>query len=358
MQRIFGYDLARALAIFGMIFVNFKTVMHVGHDDEVWWLSMFNLLDGRASAVFVVLAGIGLSLMTQQARLSGDQKSLQQTRTTLLKRAAFLFVIGLLYLPIWPADILHYYGVYIAIGALLLELSSRCLLWLSIALAAGFSLLFAVLDYSTAWNWSTLSYADLWSPLGFLRNLFFNGFHPVFPWAGFLIFGMALGRLPMQQAKTRQRVFFAGLLVCLLIEVLVFGIRQLLLQQAYAPDLVKYLFSTTPMPPLPLYFLSALASACALIALCVEVAECYHDSVYLLPLIHTGQLALTLYLAHVVLGMGVLEALGYLKQQSLAMALSCALIFCVVATIFASYWRNYFKLGPLEYLLRKATGSA
>ena len=355
MQRIFGYDLARALAIFGMIFVNFKTVMHGEHAAEVSWLKLFNLLDGRASAVFVILAGVGISLMTQQVRLSGERKDLQQARRTLLLRAAILFVIGLLYLPIWPADILHYYAVYMVIGAYALALTSKQLLWLASILAAGFPLIFVLLDYATAWNWSTLSYADLWSFQGFLRNLVFNGFHPVLPWAAFLIFGMALGRLPMQQASLRRKVFCAGLVACLLIETLGFGLRQFLIRLGYAPDLVQYLLSTTPMPPLPLYFLSALASSCALIAVCLELAERWHDTPYLRPLIHTGQLALTLYLAHVLLGMGVLEALGLLQQQSLAMALGCAMIFCVVATLFASCWRSHFKLGPLEYLLRKAT---
>ena len=141
-QRIYGYDIARALAVFGMVIVNFKTVMHTSPGNDAWWLSIFNVLDGRASAVFVILAGVGITLLTQSTRLAGAQLQLHQEKRVLLKRAAFLFVIGLLYIEIWPADILHYYGAYIAIGALLLSASSGQLLLLAMAIAAGFPVAF------------------------------------------------------------------------------------------------------------------------------------------------------------------------------------------------------------------------
>ena len=357
-QRIYGYDIARALAVFGMVIVNFKTVMHTSPGNDAWWLSIFNVLDGRASAVFVILAGVGITLLTQSTRLAGDQLQLHQEKRVLLKRAAFLFVIGLLYIEIWPADILHYYGAYIAIGALLLSASSGQLLWLAMAIAAGFPVAFFILDYTTSWNWAALSYADLWSIKGFLRNLLFNGFHPVLPWAAFLIFGMALGRLPMNNALIRKRVFLSGLIATLSVEVFAFCLRVFLANQGYAPEFIAYLFSTTPMPPLPLYFLSAIGSSCAVIALCVHVGETHHESLWLRPLIYVGQLALTLYVAHIIVGMGLLEALGLLSNQSLSMAVGSAVIFCIAAIIFAYYWKIRFKLGPLEWLMRKATFSA
>lgn len=356
-QRIYGYDIARALAIFGMVIVNFKTVMHTKDGYDAWWLSLFNVLDGRASAVFVILAGVGITLLTQSARLSGNPIQLRQEKRTLLKRAIFLFTIGLLYIEIWPADILHYYGIYIAIGAFLLASSIRKLLWSALAIAAGFPIIFFILDYTAAWNWAALSYTNFWSLKGFFRNLLFNGFHPVFPWAAFLIFGMALGRLPMNNASIRKRVFLAGLIATLSIEFFAFCIRVILINQGFSLGLITYLFSTTPMPPLPLYFLSAIGSSCAVIALCVHMGEKHHESVWLRPLIYVGQLALTLYIAHIIVGMGVLEAFGLLSNQSLSVALGSALIFCIATIIFAYYWRSYFKLGPLEWLMRKATFS-
>lgn len=356
-HRIYGYDIARALAIFGMFIVNFKTVMHISNDgrDDLWWLSIFNVLDGRASAVFVILAGVGITLLTQEARLSENIFQLEKERRVLFKRAIFLFAVGILYIEIWPADILHYYGIYIAIGAFLLTASIRKLLWVGSCIAAGFPVIFSILDYAASWNWETLSYAELWSLNGFLRNLFFNGFHPVFPWAAFLIVGMALGRLPMKKVSVCRRVFLYGLIATLVIEAIAFGIRAALTNRGYAPELIYYLFSTTPMPPLPLYFFSAVGSSCAVIAFAVHIGEKYRDSVWLRPLIYVGQMSFTLYIAHVIVGMGLLEAFGLLSNQSLLMAVGCALIFCVGAIIFACYWRGRFKLGPLEWLMRKVT---
>jgi uncharacterized protein len=354
-KRIYGYDIARALAIFGMVIVNFKTVMHKNGHDDSGWLSIFNLLDGRASAIFVILAGVGITLLTNSARLAGNKTQLNQEKIFLLRRAIFLFFIGLLYIEIWPADILHYYGIYIAIGAMLIAASTQHLLWTAGGIALAFPIIFSFQNYTTAWNWETLAYADFWSAEGFIRNLLFNGFHPVFPWAAFLVIGMALGRLPMNKPTIRNRVLFFGFITTAIIEATSLLMHPILSNYGYSEELINYLFSTTPMPPLPLYFLSATGSSLAIIALCVYVGEKYQHSAWLRPFIYTGQLALTLYVAHVVIGMGLLEELGLLANQPLSMAIESALLFCVGSIIFSYFWRSRFKLGPLEWLIRKVT---
>jgi len=61
--RIEGYDLARALAILGMVVVHFALVMSSERADEGGWASkLIQLLDGRAAATFMVLAGVGITL--------------------------------------------------------------------------------------------------------------------------------------------------------------------------------------------------------------------------------------------------------------------------------------------------------
>lgn len=51
-KRIIGYDLARSLAIFGMIIVNFKIVMGAQDQGPGWLVNLIGLLDGRAAATF------------------------------------------------------------------------------------------------------------------------------------------------------------------------------------------------------------------------------------------------------------------------------------------------------------------
>ena len=66
-KRIVGFDIARALAVFGMVVVNFKIVMVAKQGNLTWLDSAVGLLDGRSAATFVVLAGAGISLRSQKA---------------------------------------------------------------------------------------------------------------------------------------------------------------------------------------------------------------------------------------------------------------------------------------------------
>ena len=75
-NRIIGYDVARALAIFGMVIVNFKIVMGAEQNGPAWLIHLAGLLDGRAAATFVVLAGVGLSLLSRKGRMSSDPAQL------------------------------------------------------------------------------------------------------------------------------------------------------------------------------------------------------------------------------------------------------------------------------------------
>jgi uncharacterized protein len=354
-KRIIGYDVARALAVFGMVVVNYSVVMNLSANGPHWLLEWSGALEGRAAATFVVLAGVGISLMTRTARLSGDAVALGSHRRVLLKRAVLLFIVGALYTPIWPADILHFYGLYITIGALMLSASDRRL-WLSaIAATVVFLVLLVVLDYEAGWNWQTLDYAGLWTARGAIRHLFFNGFHPVFPWVGFLLYGMVLGRVDLTVSRTNRRVLLMGIAAAVAAEV---ASAYLIAWSSTAgtpqdQEVLGALFGTAPMPPMPLYLIAGGGVATAVIAGCVALTERFRASRIWTPLVATGQLALTIYVAHVVIGMGLLEAFGRLKNQSVEAGLTSAVVFCVAATAFARLWRKRFPRGPLEAVMRR-----
>jgi uncharacterized membrane protein len=257
-NRIIGYDLARALALFGMVVVNFKIIMGAADNGPPWLVDLTGLLEGRAAATFVLLAGIGISLLSGKARRSKAPKATVPIRNTLLKRAFFLFVVGLLYTPVWPADILHFYGVYIAVAALLLTSSIRKLSILSFLLMVGFVVMFFAFNYEQEWNWKTLEYAGFWTPLGMIRNLFFNGFHPTIPWLSFLLIGMIIGRFDMNNLVVRRRVFWAGLVTALAAEITSWLLIHSLSAGVSLADqeAIEAIFGTKPMPPMPLYILA------------------------------------------------------------------------------------------------------
>ncbi len=359
MNRIIGYDLARALAVFGMVVVNFKIVMGAEENGPEWLVNLVGLLNGRAAATFVVLAGVGLSLLSRKGRGLADRDLLAHDRRILLKRAAFLFIIGLLYTPIWPADILHFYGVYIAVAAFLLGAPTRRLWALAGSLVLGFGVMLFCLDYEQGWDWSTLSYEGFWTPDGMVRHVFFNGFHPVVPWLAFLLLGMILGRQDMSSAVLQRRVFAWGAGVAAAAELVSWlFIRAIPAGDPAEQEIILAIFGTGPMPPMPLYMLAGAGTACAVIAAMVALGQRCRDSAWLAPFVATGQLALTLYVAHVVIGMGTLEAIGRLNNQTLGYSLLASGLFCLAGVGFAHVWRKRAKRGPLEAIMRTLTDSA
>lgn len=342
--RLAGLDLARYLAFVGMVIVNFKVVM--GAEGGSGLASqVMQLLEGRAAATFVVLAGLGLGLAHTR---SGAANTL-----TTLKRAAFLLAIGLVNMLIFPADILHYYAFYFLFGAFLLPLSTRALIWAIVLLNLAFVAMILTLDYDIGWNWQDYSYTGFWRPTGFLRNLFFNGWHPVVPWLGFLLFGIVLARLPLTARRTQRSLALAGLAALLAASALSHALTSWL--APLAPELVD-LLTTSPIPPMPLYTLAGLGAASLTIGLCL-MAEARATTWGVLALIApAGRQTLTLYIAHIALGMGTLEALGLLGGQTPAAALLAALLFSAAATLFAFLWARRFKRGPVEALMRRLAG--
>jgi len=152
-QRIKGIDLARALAVIGMIIVNFKVVL--GNEGLQWVKSLAGFFDGKAAATFVVLAGVGLALMTNSAIQQNDLEKLRIARMRIAKRALFLFIIGLSYSTLWPADILHFYGVYMVIVIILLQRNGKVLIGSAGGLIFLFPLLIYFWDYETSWDFNT-----------------------------------------------------------------------------------------------------------------------------------------------------------------------------------------------------------
>lgn len=353
-NRILGFDVARALAVFGMVLVNYKMVVSYEQHTPTWLHWLISLFEGRAAATFVILAGIGISLLVQKAVAQQNAQAVQKARISLLVRAVLLFAIGLAYTPIWPADILHFYGVYICIAVAFLTVRNNLTLAAAAFSTAAFPLLLLFFHYETGWDWSTLTYTDLWTVEGMVRHVFFNGFHPVFPWVAFLLIGMVLGRLNWSDNTLRKKLLSVGLVVFVLSETLSFALSSFLSSALHGKDLVDLLavVGTKPMPPMPLYIISASASSLLVIIGSIVLAERYATHAIVRALIQTGGMALTLYVAHVVIGMGILEGLGLLHNQSLSFSALYSCGFFLACILFSVLWNMRFQRGPLEAVLR------
>lgn len=93
------------------------------------------------------------------------------------------------------------------------------------------------------------------------------------------------------------------------------------------------------MPPTMLYVLSGICSAMAVIAICLYVVDKFDQSVLTQALISTGQLSLSHYIGHVVIGLGLLHTTGYLENGSLVFAMAYGSLYFIMAIIFSHMWK-------------------
>ncbi len=355
-QRIIGIDVARALAVIGMIIVNFKVAF--GENGSNLLSFFIRFFDGKAAATFVVLAGVGLALMTNSALKKNNPIKLKAIRKRIAKKAIFLFIVGVSYLPIWPADILHFYGIYMGVLIFLLSSKEKTILVSTIFLIIVFPILMMLWNYDTGWNFDSLVYQDFWTIKGFVRNLFYNGFHPVIPWSAFMLFGYWFGKQDLNNTKFVIKAFLISIIVFTGIQAVSYLSISFLSEgnQESAQELVQIL-GTNPMPPLPIYMFNGIAIAITIISACILVAKRYENTIIIIALNKTGQLALTFYVAHVLIGMGIVEAINpeKMRHYSITFSVIYALAFSIVCVLFAVIWKKHKTSGPLEWVMRKIT---
>ena len=352
-SRIIGIDVARALAVIGMIIVNFKVVLGDAGDG---WLKLFaGVFDGKASATFVVLAGVGIALGTNSALRHNDLSKLKAAQIKIAKRALFLFVVGLSYLSIWPADILHFYGVYMLFPLFLIRSNTRQILTWAGAGILTYPLLLYWFDYEAGWNFDTLEYLEFWEFRGFLRNLFINGFHPVLPWVSFMLVGFWYGKQDLSNDRFLKKSIWVSTLVFVVIQFFsYFAIRILSNGNEEMLSDLSAIIGTDPMPPLPVYMFNGIAIAVLVISLCILLGKRYASNKVVSALNNTGQLALTFYVAHVVLGMGIIDGINHFKMgtYSIGFSVGYALLFSLICIVFANLWLKHKTHGPLEWIMK------
>lgn len=353
-KRIVGLDVARALAVIGMILVNFKMVF--GHEGNDWLWSITAVFDGKAAATFVVLAGIGIAFMTNSAIINNDKESLRKSQNKIAKRAFLLFVIGLSYILIWPADILHFYGIYMLLTLLVINSKPKYLLFVALFLILIYPILMIILNYDLGWDFTSYDYHGFWTFKGFLRNLFYNGFHPVIPWTAFMLIGLWFGRQNLNDTRFIKKVLGVSLFIFILINFISkVSISLLSGGDEHTIKELSQIIGTSPMPPLPLYMFSGSSIAIVIICICILVSKRFENNSFIKALTKTGQLALTFYVAHVIIGMGLIDLVSNKSfgEFSLSFSVGYAILFSLSCIVFAVFWLRYKKMGPLEWLLRK-----
>jgi uncharacterized membrane protein YeiB len=204
-----------------------------------------------------------------------------------------------------------------------------------------------------------MTYHGLWTPSGSLRNLLYDGFRSVFPWSGYLFFGMWLGRLDLTDRTINRRCLMTGSLLALVTEIgsaILVNWLTATNPSGMETKEISALFGTESMPPFPLFLIASGGLATAVIAACVQFAETRPNSIFVRSLAATGHLALTWYIAHIYLGLGTIIAVGAVENQSLGFAVAIAAAFFLIAVMLSTFWKRCFPFGPLEWAMRRMAG--
>jgi len=196
--RLVGIDLARGLAVLGMLAAHLLTIDSFVLDDPDTWLDVVN---GRSSILFATLAGVSIALVTGGARpLAGPARARAAARLAL--RGALLWGIGILL-------VLTGVPVYVILPAyaLLFALSLPFL-----GLRAGRLLLAAVIVAAVMpWVYPFLDAAPIWGGLGGEDLQAFVGWAYPFPvWIAFLLAGMGVGRLDLRLLRVQVALTITG----------------------------------------------------------------------------------------------------------------------------------------------------
>lgn len=194
--RLMGLDVARGLAILGMVGAHIGGVGDLEIGDPGTWAG---IVHGRPSLLFAVLAGVSIALMTGRTQ-PPSVDALPRIRLQLVGRGVVIFVVGLflelLNSPV--AVILTLYGLLYVVAIPFLRWRIRNLLLLAGALAvAGPPLLVALR-------------ALLLVPGGAGLGLTLYGMYPLTVWATLMFAGLALGRMPLSELRTQVGCLVAG----------------------------------------------------------------------------------------------------------------------------------------------------
>ena len=212
----------------------------------------------------------------------------------------------------------------------------------------------------TGWDFATFRYLDFWTPQGFLRNTFYNGWNSIFPWFSYFLVGMWLGRLDWTSSVIRRNIFILGLVVFMLIQLL----RLAAGQGNFNPFWTNYIMAEYFPPYLPFVLVTTGFAFMAISAL-MYVGERTATSPLTWAFQKTGQMTLTHYVLHLTLGMIILARLtgknytGYLEDEqptSAVYILIYSIAFYILSMLFSVMWSKWFKTGPMELIMRKFSG--
>jgi uncharacterized membrane protein YeiB len=363
-SRISSLDVTRAIALVGVVMMNYHAYLN---KDKAFYPPhpsfaerIFNPLSGilttRFAATFVLIAGMSIALLVQSAMQSGNVELIRSAQMKLARRGLFLYALGAAVQWIWPGTILFYYGAFLLISAVICTWTNRLLVAVSVASVAVSTGLSAWRGYQffegnfTQW----LSPAPN-TPRNLLIRTFVDYTHPVFPWITFICAGIILGRSLERLTQFRTHLMlWSGVSLFVTFLIRTFAMPDSITAQS--DYVLQRALSTNNHDHSVLHVTSTLAVA-LLVFCCISfIIDSRVNSRAVTFLSRTGQMTLSIYLAHILVFNLVVNWLNWVRPTGLDTALVLSLAFYVVAVPASSLYFRRFGIGPCERVYRAFGG--
>ena len=357
--RLVGIDLARTLALGGMIATHLYRPVY---DRQV--SLAHQLAAGRASALFAVLAGLSLALVTGgPTPVTGRERRARSV--AIVVRSVLLYGIGvaLTHLGTGIAIVLQTYAVLLVAMLPFLGWRPRRLALLAGAwVVAGPLLLVWITSWWPAWHvtgWGTVT-----------EHV--QGIYPLPVWITYFWVGLAVGRLRLTGTRVATLLLaFGGLLAVAAVVVsdrLVY--RQTVLRQLAADvgttdlDYVRHLLDwglagfvpggsnwwlavSAPHSGTPFDLATTIGTALALVGACLLLARLFPRAITVLS--GAGAMSLTIYTLHVV----AMSRRVWPPEETRSFWIHITLL-----GLLGAAFRLARRRGPLEWLVSWVSGRA
>ncbi len=347
--RYESLDVARGLAVLGMIYVHFVPAEGGTTDLETSLSGMVRVQEGTPAAMFCILAGMSWEIQ------SGRSGSSSRFRVYVVRRILALAIAGTLFhFLVWPTEILLPLALMSMLSLVLSGVGKTAMLaaiFLLVVALPFLPLLFA--NYVTQdWNADGSHVADNTFGWASLRFLIFDGNYPVVPWMAFVLIGMLMAMSnEISSPRVKMWFYIAGPLAV---------ISQIYAVWAEANsnllgDLAAYLSSTWVPASIPFMLVSG-SSAFALITFLMGWQSTSGLPRWTTPLAQLGQASLTHYILHICLVFVPLRHFFPEEDWSIRIGLVAFVVYLVLAIPITRLWFCVFARGPLEEVWARVSG--
>nr|WP_223881373.1 gamma-glutamyltransferase [Nesterenkonia ebinurensis] len=342
--RLVALDAARSVAILGMIIVNTGPLLLDGPASYA-----IRSMYGRASILFVVLAGVSVALMTSRSTSPVSSHTVSPA-VGLAWRGLVLLFVGLLLqpLPHGASVILPLYGALFFAAILLERLPSRWLLRMSAAWIVLGPLAWMLVNNDGPATQGPASLGN--TPTGIVEAVLITGPYPLLVWAAPFVFGLWLGRQNLRQPLIQWTILVSG-------TVAGFGAfltAQALMRWLGEPDIsavgFDWLRTAYGHSHTPLWLVSAIGTALMILGGFLLLSPYLGRVIVLFST--AGRMPLSAYVIHLL----VLAVWVQQPPPTTARGLLVSIVIFAGILVFAMLWFRMPRRGPLELVIAAPLG--